>query len=340
MAFVGVEAPGVVVRPPNIPAPPPISLLTQNNVEDDESTVLGDAEGGRWEGGGGTQWLEVIRQWQSEQVWQTWPDSGDAAEDKRNLSDGTDAPTLRGETSRSPVQRPLHATMVIDVGALADWVRRSGNDEGTTEEQALRALDVGLHRTIERELWTSAGAVQAGWEDQFRLKTPGVVTNIGTAALPFRRALAAAEKAAADFGFIDQFGGAFVHMTPALFSLVSSPAEVVRSPSGRQVHTLTGLSLIPEIGATGAWSETATAEIDDRPGGSAAGDDAGDGWLFVTPPVRVRRGGNAGVFQSPLSNNNDTVLVAERGFILEASVLSGESRPTSIAIPVDYTQEI
>ena len=39
-------------------------------------------------------------------------------------------------------------------------------------------------------------AVLALWQAQFRLKTPNVVTNIGTAALPYQRALAAAEQAA------------------------------------------------------------------------------------------------------------------------------------------------
>lgn len=346
MAPTGAVAPRVVVRPPNVPAPPPISLLTQNNLVEDDRDVFGvEADGpGRWEGGGGSIWLDPQHQFDDNQVWQTWPgDSGTATTNKLGRSSGGAATASSiAAADQAPVQLPIFAALELDQGVLSEFALRN-SIEGPVETQMTAALGAVLPRLIERELWTSAEAVHALWTQQFRLKTPNVVTTTGTGALPYLRALAAAEQAAFDQRFIDQFGGAFIHVSPFLFSLIAaSHPNLIRSPSGRQITLPSGAVLIPEGGASGAWSEGATTSVlDARPGGSPAGDNAATGWLFVTPPVRVRLG-QANVYRADAhtgmgsaADSNNRRWVAERPFVLEASVASG--RNTSVGVPVDYT---
>lgn len=339
MAATGTIAPRVVVRPPNVPAPPPISLLTQNNVDDSDATVLAEDSNPRWEGGGGSIWLDPLKEFRNNQVWQSWPDgAGTAQTNKSSLSDGSDpgVPSGPGAADQAPIQRPIVASLIIKEGLLTEWALRS-SIEGDIGYQLGRALDAVMPRVIERELWSSAEVALANWASQFRLKTPNVVSNVGTAAVPFGRALALAEQAAADNGFLDLYGGAFIHASVGLFSLIAGiNTNLVRSPSGRQVTTLAGCQLIPEVGAPGSWSEATTSFVQARPGGSPVGDNIANGWLFVTPPIRVRLGRDLiRVLDASPDNTNNRTLLVERAFLLEASVVSGHF--TSIAVPVDYT---
>jgi hypothetical protein len=198
-----------------------------------------------------------------------------------------------------------------------------------------RALDVFTPRVVEYELWTSAIAEAAQWDNQFRLKDVSTTAVSPTTAVGFSRAVSLAEQAAADTKIIDNYGGAYIHMSPALFSLVLSFYQgLIRSPTGRTVMTPWGANLIPEVGATGEWSESAGHSRAAKPGGSATGDNIATGWLFVTPPVRVRLGA-VQIYQSnfALTNvTNDSTFVAERAVCIEAF-------QTAVAIPVDYTKE-
>lgn len=340
MAVTGSVAPRVVVRPPNVPAPPPISLLTQNNVDSDDATVLAQDGLPRWEGGAGSTWLEPIRQFQSAQVWQAWPDnSGTAQTNKSEINNGSSDPGIPsgpGFADQAPEQRPIIATLILTEGLLTEWALRN-SVEGDVGFQLGRALDCVLPRIIETELWTSGEVALAQWARQFRLKTPNVVYCPNPTKVPYLRAIARAEQLASDYGFLDSFGGAFIHTSLELASLLaSSDHGIVRSPSGRQLTTYTGCQIVPELGATAAWTETGTAYVSAKPAGSPNGGNTTDGWLFVTPPVRVRLGrDNVRVIDMDPTNANNRTLLVERAFILEASVLT--SHYTSIAVPVDYT---
>lgn len=344
MAPTGAVAPRVVVRPPNVPAPPPISLLTQNNVVEDDRDVVGDGQAGRWEGGGGTIWLDPQHQFDDNQLWQTWSSEGGADTTNKlgRTSGGAATAGSIAAADQSPIQLPIFAALELDQGVLSEFAL-ANSIEGTVAEQMTAALSAVLPRMIERELWTSAEAVLALWQQQFRLKTPNVVTNVGTAALPYQRALAAAEQAAFDNRFMDQFGGAFIHVSPFLFSLLTTAGHgLTRSPSGRQFITPSGMFIVPQGGGNGKWDETVQANVRSaKPVGSPDGDNLATGWLFVTPPVRVRLGG-AAVYEAPAhtgmgagSDSNNRRFVAERPFVIEASVVSG--RFTSVGVPVDYT---
>lgn len=343
MAVSGVVAPRVVVRPPNVPAAPPISLLTQNNLDDTDATLIDQTSGpGRWEAGGGTTWLEPLRQFQVAQLWESWPDgSGAAAVTKSEINNsGSDPgiPAGLGAADQNPAQRPILATLIINEGLLTEWALQQSLGEMDIRGQMQRALDTVMPRVVERELWSAGEASLANWAQQFRLKTPNVVYCPNTTKLPYLRAIARAEQLAADYGFLDLFGGAFIHCSLELFGLVVAASHgVVRSPSGRQVSTMTGCQLVPELGGTGAWAEAGTSYISARPSGSPAGGNTSDGWLFVTPPVRVRlgAGGPARIIETDPSTTNDRTLLYERPFVIEAPVMT--SHYTSIAVPVDYT---
>jgi hypothetical protein len=313
----------VVVRPPNVPAPPPISLLTQNNVEDDPSA--------RWENGGGTVWSEPIRQEAITGVWQQWPGTGSASSSTKPGSVDAAASEL------GPIQRPIMATLVLEQGQLAEWALRAA-PEGNVQQQMEIAFAAVLPRIIEHELWTGAVASAAGWADQFRLKSLGHFSQAATSVLPFVRALSRAEQAAADFGFIDNYGGAFIHCKPSLFSLLTSKCfGLSRAPSGRQWTTPSGCTLVCEPGATGSWTETQTDAVDDVGAGPACNDTTSS-WLFVTPPVRIRLGGGGlQTYASEFAFDNEHVYVGERPFVMEASV---RDAPTSVGIPVSHTQEL
>lgn len=338
MAQTGSVAPRVVVRPPNLPAPPPISLLTQNNVDDADATIHAGMEG-RWEGSAGTTWLEPQRQWQNNQLWQSWPDgAGTAQTNKSMLADGSDPgiPSGVGAADDAPVQRPIIASLIVTEGLLTEWALLHAM-EGSVEDQMARALNAVLPRIIERELWTSQEVALANWTGQFRLKTPNVVLCPNTTKLPYMRAMARAEQLAADYGILDMCGGAFIHSSLLLASLLSAQHNALfRSPTGRQFTTVSGCMLVPEPGATGAWSEAGTSFISARPAGAPSGGNTSDGWLFVTPPIRVRLGPtDVHIMDSSPTNTNDRTLLVERAFILESSI--PQNHPTSIAVPVDYT---
>lgn len=327
----GAVAPRVVVRPPNLPAPPPISLLTQLNEDTGDATVRDDGQRGRWDGGAGTTWTEPIAQFATDETWQHWPGSGTSDASK------VETPVRRGSGDNAPVQLPITVVLEVLEGTLHEFAGRD-----TPQDAAMRAaLDAVAPRVIEHELWTAARAVAAGWTEQFRLKTAGIVTVPVTAAQPVKRALALAEQLASEFGFRDALGSTpFLHMSPYLFSLMVGPAELDVSPNGRQVRTRLGSHLVPEGGATATWTdaEAATPLLDTR-GAAAVGDNRDDGWLFVTPPVRIRWSDTTPAvlrseFNVPM---NDRLLLAERSFVIECSIVEGH--PTSIAIPVDYTQE-
>lgn len=328
MAVTGVLAPRVVVRPPSVPAPPPISLLTQNNVVDDDRDLVDESQADRWVGGGGTIWTEPVRQSGAESsLWQQWPD----------LDAGGVAGTTKGGSvhaspaSTSPIQLPLIATLLIEQGVLA-----AAALDGTPEQQAVTALMATMPRIVEHELWAASGASGAGWADQFRLKALGRVSTLTNTAQPYLTALALAEQAAADQGWIDGTSGAMVHVSTALFGLITSYHQgLQRAVTGRQWTTPSGCLLVCEPGASGTWAETATPTIAAKPGGAAAGDNLAAGWMFVTPPVRVRLGGPAQVLRGEFELTNDQTLLVERPFILEASMRT----TCSVAIPVDYTQE-
>jgi len=331
-------APGVVVRPPNLPTPPPISLLTQPGVRQEGDRDLISGRAGGWEAGGGVEWYDPLRDFETARTWQEWPD--ETAGGSSGGAKSTRGVDPLGPGNRSPVQFPVQALIEIDEGVLTLFQLDNPPEGPPLRAQLEAVLEAILPRAIERELWTSAEAVRGQWADQFRLKTPGVVETLTNTAVPFRRALALAEQAAADNRFTDMFGGAFIHLSLALFSLISSPAELRRTPTDRDVRTLSGCYLVPEVGATGTWTEATDDAVEARPGGSPAGDNRANGWLFVTPPVRVRLGVVEATMSS-ISTANNIVHIAERAFTLEASVLPGaDDPPTSIAIPVDYTQEL
>lgn len=340
MTAVGVIVPRVVVRPPNLPAPPPISLLTQGNVVDDMHDWVQQSPGdnpARWEGGGGTVWWEPLRQGLSDQTWQSWPDAGgDPADNKRDaLSGGVTVPKGPDASFVSPIQRPIVSALEISQDVLAAYVLEH-SIEGDVHAQMTAALDAVMPRVVTRELWDAGEALRAHWADQFRLKGAGVVVSDVSGAFGFLRALALAEQAAADHNFIDNFGGAYIHVSPALFSLLASVSHgLVRSPTGRQVQTMTGCMLVPSPGATGTWSDAHVASfVEAKPAGSQAGDNVTNGWMFVTPPVRVRLG-EVRTYDGAFEFTNDETIVGERAFVLEASV-----DETSVAIPVDYTKEV
>lgn len=342
-------APGVlrvVVRPPNLPAVPPLSLLTQNNVEDTGVTVIdGGDNPERWVAGGGSVWNEPLRQPLNDQVFQAWPGEGGTEQtSKLGRSNGDTAERLRlSEGDQVPVQLPMLAAVEVSVGTLSDIAHMNTDGELSTEDQLALLFDAVLPRVIEHELWTGEAASLAAWPDQFRLKALGHVSAPLTAAVPVRRALAVAEQLAANAGFYDSYGGAFCHMSPLCFQLVTSPAELLLTPPGprpRQVSTLLGTQLIPELGATGTWDEDASDAVAAKPGGSVDGDNLATGWMFITPPVRVRLGPTSGrIIRSTLDvPTNDQLLVGERAFTIECSIR--EELPTSIAVPVDFTQEL
>ena len=346
MRVVGTVGPRVVVRPPNVPAPPPISLLTQGTtVEDDHDVIQAQglqAQAGRWEAGGGTVWLDPLRQFSGIQVYQNWPDGGGAGStDKLTLADGTEAAAASIDPAlQSTIQRPMISAIELDQGVLTDYVEAHALQELPVEAQIIRALDAVIARVVERELWTNQTGDRANWLSQFRLKAPHVHTITNTAT-PFALAFALAEQAAADFRFLDQFGGSMIHVPLAMFSLITSRlGGIIRSPSGRQYTTPAGSMLVPELGATGTWTEAGTAFTNARPGGSPPGDNLATGWIFVTPPVRVRLGqGGTQVIESVVNTpTNDITYVGERAFTIESSIGSA-ANPTSIAIPVDYTTE-
>lgn len=330
--LAGINAPRIVVRPPNVPAPPPISLLTQGNVVSDDSDVVQPDGQWRWEGGGGTFWMEPIRQPSMLGVWQNWPTHSGAASTNKRGEGLTDA---AGPAKQSPTQYPFMQTAVLEQGVLTAFSLANAV-EGDVAGQVQRAMDALAARTIERELWTSGVVDGAQWDSQFRLKRKSGVTTVTNANQPYVRALALAENAAADAGFLDGYGGAFIHCSVALFSLLAARSQnLVRSPSGRQWMTPSGCVLVPEPGATGKWNETGDAWIEEKPGGAGANDNIANGWLFVTPPVRVRLGSTSfQEYESNINFTNDTTIVAERAVVIEASVT-----PNTLAIPVDYTQE-
>lgn len=331
MTTVGTGAPRVVVRPPNVPAPPPISLLTQNNVVDDNRDVL-NSDGERWIAGGGTTWMEPVQQMDPTTLWQRWPGDGGSA------SSSTKPGSVDKITDdyQSPVQLPMIMTLMVSAGVLASFAL-ANSVEGSIEQQLAAAHAALAARVVEHELWTGVEADTAGWVDQFRLKSADHVdTPYGGAAIPFLRALALAEQAAADAKFIDNFGGAMIHVTPALFSLITGQHQgLSRNPTGRQWQTPSGCALVCEPGATGIWPESASASLEESPG--LVGNNSTYGWLFVTPPVRVRFSSpQVDQYEGVFEDTNDRALLVERAFTIEASVRNDS---TSIGIPVDYTQE-
>ena len=339
---VGVAAPRVVVRPPHVPAPPPISLFTQNNVVEDDSDLIGPSDAGRWEGGGGTIWQNPLTGFLSGQprLWQTWPSGGGAASSVKGTT--SDAFTSAA-SSQSPVQFPMVATAFIESGLLADWAVRN-QPEGDVSTQLQRLLGALLPATVQHELWTSATANTAAWDGQCRLKTATSVAS--PSVVPLARALAWAEGYAGN-NFLDRFGGAMIHVSPTLFSLLTTESHgLVRSPTGRQVMTMSGCTLIPEGHSTqGTWPENGGHSVNATPAAGALDDKTG-GWMFVTPPIRVRLGQGAarllqgydltGAFDSAADFRNNEVYVVERAFTLEYFNDSATT-VTSYAIPVDYT---
>jgi len=316
MAVTGIVAPRVVVSPPNTPAPPPISLLTQNNTITDDRDVMSGADDQnqwRWEAGGGVTWLSPFRY--APRLWQRWHDSGSDTGSKGAL-DGIGNHGIIGGNDFRPyggaAQLPIVAQLEVTQGALTDWALRTGV-EGTPEEQLLKALSGAMPRVIEAELWAANEMVAAGWSEQFRLTSDAVSVHVaGDATKPWGiiSALAAAEQAAADREIIDLAGGAFIHCSPRYASLLASVAHgLTYSPTGRQITTTSGCHLVPEPGATGTWfSDTG---LQDAPAGIGAGDNSADGWLFVTPPVRVRLGApNVTMRGNFDTDTNDWTIVA------------------------------
>lgn len=332
MSVTGVGAPRVVVSPPNTPAPPPFSLLTQNNVVIDDRDVIGagdeDQRGRfRWEGAG-TSWLEPLSDAGPLGSWWKWFDSGGAVSaDKDDLG----ASPSVDPSDQSATQYPVVGVLQITEGALTEWALRTAA-EGTLDDQALRALAAAMPRSVENELWTAAAADDAAWTNQFRLASPATVVD-GSTGTPdgFVRALARAEGVAASKGYIDRFGGAFIHVSPSLLSLITSYAKGLQyAATGRTIRTASGCYLVSGPGATGVWSPALEAAPS-----AFAGDDDSSGWMFVTPPVRVRLAPAVVVreVQSFGFDTNDRNLVVEQSFVIEAS-------PHVDAIPVDYTKEI
>lgn len=318
MTQTGVLAPRVVVQPPSVPAPPPISLLTQGTTIDPS----GDTE--RWAGGGGATWLEPVRA-SDVDLWQQWSESG-------GTDDTTKSHDLEvSDADQAPTQLPIYAVLGIRQGALQAFSdEATGNSQ---DAQLARAMAAVLPRAIEHELWTGEKADAAGWLEQFRLADGDHVdVSHAGSTIGFLRALAHAEGLAADAGFVDSFGGVMVHVSWTLFSLLTSSARnLTLSPTGRQLRTAGGAVVVPEVGATGSWPGHGSAP------GAGTLNDRTAGYLFVTPPVRVRLG-RVETLASPYDLSNDRIVMAEQPFQLEASVL-GSEHPTSIAVAVDYTQE-
>lgn len=325
MAQTGVLAPRVVVRPPSIPAPPPLSLLTQGTTVTDDADVLKSDGVERWSGGGGATWLEPMRGFGGG-LWQAWPEQGSNADGAK--SDTVDVDVV---SEQAPTQLPMWAVAEMRQGALQAFADERAGDSETTQEQ--RAFDALLPRMIEHELWTGNKADAAGWVDQFRLADGDHVdTSHAGTALGFLRALARAEGLAASEGIIDSFGGAMVHVSWALFGLIVAVHQSLTiSPTGRQARLPSGVLVVPELGATGSWPGHGAAP------GAGAGDDVATGYLFVTPPVRIRLGAFA-VLDHPYDLSNDRIVVTEQPFQIEASTL-GSEHPTSIAVAADYTKE-
>lgn len=328
MTLVGTGAPRVVVRPPNVPAPPLISLLTQNNVVEDDRDVLGAGQGNRWIAGGGVQWFDPTVEGAT--TWQKWPSEGGEDAQTKNLID----PITNAR--QSPIQLPMIAAAQLDSGVLAEFALRTGT-EGSPVDQAVAAFNALLPGLIEDELWTGVQAARALWADQFRLMSAGHVDTATGSTQPFLRGLALAEQIAASAGFIGELGGAMIHASPQAFSLITAKHNgLTRAATGRQWLTPSGCALVTGPGATGTWSD-ANDDVIIESTPAIEGDQLTTGWLFVTPPVRVRLGvGGVDVIVGEWDEENDRRYVVERAFTIEAAV---KDTPTSIGIPIDYTQE-
>lgn len=293
MAQTGVMAPGVVVQPPSLPAPPPISLLTQGTTVDPS----GDVE--RWAGGGGATWQSPFDG--AVNLWQSWPESGHDPDGAKTTSSRTT------EDGQVPAQVPMLAVLGITEGALQAFSDEQAGD--SQEAQAQRAMAAALPRAIESELWTGAKVAAAGWVEQFRFANGGATVSALGASGGFLGALAAAEDAAAAQGFVDDFGGYMVHVSYSLFSrIVAKHTNLSVSPTGRVVRLPLGGVLVPELGADSATT------------------------VVVTPPVRIRLG-RVEVNRSQYDLSNDRTVVVEQPFTIEGPVLDRPTIVTATADP-------
>lgn len=186
--------------------------------------------------------------------------------------------------------------------------------------RARRLLNANLSRIVENELWTGARATMAGFPNDFFRNTPTALN--GGAATGSVNALAELEQAIFDR---DNRPG-FIHAQPRVVSVWMHNYLLFPSPSGRQLKTVMGNTVVPGTGYDGSGT------------GLAAGTEASS-WAYATGPVVIAR--------TPIRDQSDVEAEIvnfrsnqDRNVRAECEVAAFWDSKIRVGIKVDLTKEL